>query len=51
MSTVEWTSTTSELLQRSGFTGVTVGTRTFRSGPGLVQRAKRTARGCDPSAL
>ena len=51
MSTGEWTTTTGELLEHSGFSGVTVGTRTFRSGPGLVQRAERRARGCDPSAL
>lgn len=43
MTTGEWKSTTSELLERCGFTGVTVGTRIFRSGPGLVQRAERRA--------
>ena len=48
MATAEWTSTTNELLQRCGFTDVTVGTRTFRSGPGLVQRAERLRRRRDP---
>ena len=50
MATEEWTSTTRDLLQRSGFTDVTVGTRTFRSGTGLVQHAERLPARRDPSA-
>jgi ubiquinone/menaquinone biosynthesis C-methylase UbiE len=37
----EWTASTDELLGRYGFTGIATGTRAFRSGSGLVQRAAR----------
>ncbi len=50
MSAGEWTTTTGGLLEQCGFTNVTSGTRTFRSGPGLVQRAERLPRRCDLGA-
>jgi ubiquinone/menaquinone biosynthesis C-methylase UbiE len=45
MSAGEWTTTIHELLERCDFTGVAGGTRTFRSGPALVQRAERLPAG------